>query len=129
MISIDQLLTIPGSLTGGRTYKQVLLDARAHIADPDRWTQHAFARTAEGEMCKPRDPSAREWCMLGATAWACNVHGIIPPPLLQFFDDLRKYLYPPTGSPVFVSTAAMNDYLSHDKVLEFLDYALQQFPD
>lgn len=129
MINIDALLATPGSLTGGKTYKQVLLEARALIADPDHWTQHAFARREDGEACKPTDPRACRRCLLGAVAFASNVHGIISPKLLEFFDQLREYCYPSDGSPSFKNTTQLNDYLSHDKVLEFLDFALQQFPN
>lgn len=128
MINIDALLATPGSLTGGRTYKQVLVDARALIDDPNRWVQKDFAQMESGAYCKPRDPRACRWCLLGAVAWASNVHGIISPKLLEYFDQLREHLYPATGEPHFDSTFAMNDYLSHAKVLEFLDFALQRFP-
>jgi hypothetical protein len=129
MISIDEMLATPSTLTAGRTYRQVLLDARALITDPDRWVQKDFARMETGDFCKPRDPRACQWCLLGATAWASNIHGIISPKLLEYFDQLRVYLYPPTQEPHFDSTFEMNDYLSHDKVLEFLDLAIQQLPN
>lgn len=124
-MNLDALLATPGSLTEGRTYKQVLIDARAHIAEPDRWTQEAYARDHQGHNVRPRDPEARCWCMLGAIAYCSNVHGIIPPPLMTFIEDLVKFRFGPSK---FMGPGSMNDYLQHDLVLSFLDYAIDQFP-
>lgn len=45
---------------------QVLKDARALIADPERHAVHASARDAQGEPCAPLDTDARSWCACGA---------------------------------------------------------------
>jgi hypothetical protein len=39
---------------------------RALLEAPERWTQMALARTAEGELCEPTDSVAVCWCLLGA---------------------------------------------------------------
>jgi hypothetical protein len=46
--------------------KQVLLDARALIADPARWTRSYLARNAAGHPVHWCDPSATTWCAMGA---------------------------------------------------------------
>jgi hypothetical protein len=125
MIDIDNLLATPGSLTGGRTYKEVLVAARERISNPDCWTQESYARSSEGFTCKPRDPRACRWCMLGSTAYESNVHGIIPPPLMTFLEDVMHWKF---GKDKFAGLGSMNDYLSHPHVLDFLDTALDQFP-
>jgi hypothetical protein len=124
-INIDAMLATPGSLTKGRTYKQVLIDARAHISTPDRWTQEAYARDAQGNHTRPRDPKACCWCMLGAVAYVSNDVGIIPPPLMTFLADMVPYHF---GPGRFTGPGSMNDFVSHQLVLQFLDNAIAQFP-
>jgi len=46
--------------------KQVLIKARALIADPDHWTRSVLARNAEGHSVHWCDPSATRWCAVGA---------------------------------------------------------------
>lgn len=46
----------------------VLREARALLADPDRWTQHVFARDAHGEPTDPEGRHACCWCLRGAVA-------------------------------------------------------------
>jgi hypothetical protein len=125
MINIDHLMATPGSLTMGRTYKQVLVDARNLIAVRDRWTQEAHARDSEGHNVRPRDPRARCWCLLGAVAWSSNELGIIPPPLLTFIESMVPYH---CGKDRFMGPGSMNDYFNHESVLSFLDHAIDQFP-
>lgn len=125
MINIDYLMATPGALTGGRTYEEVLAAARERIADPDRWTQEAHARTQGCVPCRPRDPKAHCWCMLGAIAYESNSHGIIPPPLTTFLQDVMVWKF---GKDKFSGLGPMNDYLSHTHVLDFMDTALDQFP-
>jgi hypothetical protein len=130
MINVDQLLATPGSLTGGRTYREVLAAARERISSPDRWTQGLYAVDAQGERVKPRDPSACCWCLLGALACESNIHGIIPPPLYTFLTEVMVFQYGSlNGKPVFDGLSAMNDYVTHTALMGFLDYALQQFPE
>ena len=46
--------------------KQVLINARALIADPARWTRGTLACTAHGLPVAWHDQSATKWCALGA---------------------------------------------------------------
>ena len=46
--------------------KQVLIDARALIADPARWTMWMLASTERGRPVAWHDRSARRWCAVGA---------------------------------------------------------------
>jgi hypothetical protein len=46
--------------------KQVLIKARALIADPDHWTRNVLARNAAGYSVHWCDPSATKWCAVGA---------------------------------------------------------------
>lgn len=49
-----------------KTIKEVLIEARALIADPARWTQGEFARTADGRILDGYCEGAVCWCALGA---------------------------------------------------------------
>jgi hypothetical protein len=46
--------------------KQVLIKARALIADPDHWTRNVLARNAAGYSVHWCDPAATKWCAVGA---------------------------------------------------------------
>ena len=46
--------------------KQVLINARALIADPAHWTRSVLACTAAGDNIAWYDPSAAKWCAVGA---------------------------------------------------------------
>lgn len=125
MINLDQIMATPGSLTCGQTYEIVLRRTRERLADPENWTQEAHARDEYGHPVKPRSPRACCWCLLGGVAWASNGLGIIPPPLLVFLEEMMIHVF---GPDKFASVGAMNDYVSHDVVLNFLDTSLSQFP-
>jgi hypothetical protein len=46
--------------------KQVLINARALIADPDHWTRSFLGCTEAGHPVAWYDPSAAKWCAVGA---------------------------------------------------------------
>jgi len=46
--------------------KQVLINARARIADPNHWTRSFLACTEAGHPAAWYDPSAAKWCAMGA---------------------------------------------------------------
>ena len=46
--------------------KQVLINARALIADPTHWTRSTIARTANGRKVEWHDQAATKWCAMGA---------------------------------------------------------------
>ena len=48
------------------TARNVLIRARARIADREHWTTGALARDADGNEVVPRDRRAVDWCALGA---------------------------------------------------------------
>lgn len=50
-----------------QTPLEILIAARAKIAEPERWTKGTFSRNAEGEPCAVDwGPAAVCWCALGA---------------------------------------------------------------
>ena len=50
----------------------VLREARALIADEQRWCKHAEARNADGGGVEFDHPDAARWCAIGAVWRACN---------------------------------------------------------
>jgi hypothetical protein len=46
--------------------KQILINARALIADPAHWSSGRLATAADGGQVDPCDPSATRWCAVGA---------------------------------------------------------------
>lgn len=48
------------------TTLEALKAARALIEDPKRWTQHEFARDADGKRVAECDEAAVCWCLFGA---------------------------------------------------------------
>ena len=35
------------------------------LSNESRWTRRAYARDAQGNMCKANDPDAQSWCIIG----------------------------------------------------------------
>lgn len=50
------------------TVKEVLIAARAKIADPAHWTQFEYARRISGFGVSPESTYAECWCAIGALA-------------------------------------------------------------
>ncbi len=122
-INLDGMVAEPVLLTGGRSYFQILLDARRLLSNHSSWTQGLFARDSNGQPVKPRDAGACCWCLLGAVAACSGDLGITPPPLLRFLEEMMHYIHGDT----FPTLGEMNDYLSHELVLEFLDSCISRF--
>ena len=45
---------------------ELLIKAKAVIADPKHWTQGWYAKTAKGQSTEPSAPRAVCWCSVGA---------------------------------------------------------------
>jgi hypothetical protein len=122
----DAVTTHEVSMT---TYRDTLIQARALIADPARWTQHALARDAEGDSHPPTHPHsifanweglqgtdsrACSWCAIGA------IQHVKPSALkaLKLLNAAAKTLYE-------ANIAHVNDELGHDAVLTVYDHAIK----
>lgn len=123
MISLDHLVANPSSLTGGASYRGVLERARGLLGEHERWAQGVFARDVNGVPVKPRDPGACCWCLLGAIAACSNELGISPPALLRYLEETMHFTY----KDQFATLGEMNDYVSHELILAFLDGAIARF--
>jgi len=115
---------------------ELLICARAKIADPAHWTREVEARDDLGVPCAPTYVYAKQWCALGALT-ACTTT-----PFDTTFDDALEVLaeramsfieYVIGDDRLFEQmhaivdesgwVAAVNDVLGHEKVLELYDDA------
>lgn len=124
MTAAQKFLDSGCTLTGGRTYRDVLCDTRALLTDRDNWTQGAVARDASGEIVKPKDDSAVCWDLEGAMAYVCGDHGLLPPDLIRFMDAMAKErLNVKTDSSLWW---ANDNAMNHSGMLVFLDAAITE---
>jgi hypothetical protein len=102
--------------------KQVLINARALIADRARWTRCAFACTASGHDVVWYDQSAIKWCAMGALYRAAYDLVGDPKEATRIGNEvaksvcLRRWLR---------SLSILNDWRGHAAVLAVFDKALE----
>lgn len=110
------------------TAKQLLIDTRALIADPQHWLRGVYATDAKGATCGEWQPQATCFCLQGAASKAIIDRGA------QFgsdeyYDhlDAMSQLVPwprVNGDPQAWET--FNDQASHNAVLALLDRAIAE---
>lgn len=101
------------------TNLEILIEARALIADKSHWTHEVFANTSNGIPVLPNSHRATKWCAIGA---------------------LRKivgnYLDHSIGSPLYIlenasvelynmNVVGVNDDLGHEETLQVYDLAIK----
>jgi len=59
-----------------KTDKEILIEAKALIATPDKFCTGAYARDKELQRVHPLSPKAVRWCVLGAIGRAKGVHPV-----------------------------------------------------
>ena len=122
MIDLDQIASSSELLTNGASLQDILRRTYLRIEDSDCWTQGSFARTWTGESVRPSHPSACRWCLLGAIALESNPYAMSPPNLLTHLEERMQREY----GEQFDTLGAMNDYLTHENVLAFLQRAIAE---
>lgn len=103
-----------------RSPAEVLRAAKVRIRDPKRWTQHAYARDADGRKCEPHAEAAKCWCAAGALFCELGLSSEVDHAGAQIpaFDLLVE-----AAKPTLIS--ALNDRLdSHETVLQLYDRAI-----
>ncbi len=100
------------------TIKQTLIDAKALITDPDKWTQGVSARKANGEAVGSQHKEACQFCALGAVRRA-------HPPFKGFTQtvDVLEAAAVKLGSQDVVD---LNDHSDHPRVMEMFDLAIKE---
>jgi hypothetical protein len=103
--------------------KQVLINARALIADPAHWTRGVLACNANGRKVQWHDQSATKWCAMGAIYRAAYDIVRDPQEATRIGNELAKNACPNRwfrgGLP------SINDRRGHAAVLKLFDKALQ----
>jgi len=102
-------------LTQQLTTKAILERALAIIEDPERWTQGAYARHANGNPIGPLEENACRWCALGALEKA----GDDPVSL-----DALYALNNVSGQMGGLTPHDLNDQRSHADVVEMFKRAI-----
>ena len=103
--------------------KQVLINARALIADPEHWTTGALACAADGHQVEWHDHSATKWCAMGAIYRAAyNLVGD-PREATRIGNEVAKSVCPMRWFRGSLHT--INDARGHAAVLAVFDKALQ----
>lgn len=96
------------------TLKENLIRAKALITDPEKWTQGAYARDANGCIVPPDDPSAVCYCSIGAI-------GALGLPCNEL-ENTIDYLYVSIGKPI----SDFNDGDTHADVMAAWDKAIEK---
>ena len=103
--------------------KQVLINARALIADPAQWTRGTLACTANGRTVEWHAQSATKWCAMGAIYRAAYDLVGDPKEAMRIGNKVAKSIRPNRwirgGLPV------INDVRGHAAMLAVFDKALQ----
>ena len=103
--------------------RQILINARALIADPAHWSSGMLARAADGGHVDPCDPSATNWCAVGAIHRAAYDLVGDRDQAIRIGNDVAKTICPRRW--FFGGVEAINDIRGHAAVLSVFDQALQ----
>ena len=103
--------------------KQVLINARALIADPAHWTTGTLAYTADGHHVDWYDYSATKWCALGAIYRAAYDLVGDPKEATRIGNEVAKSVCPTHW--LRGDLPVINDARGHTAVLAVFDKALQ----
>ena len=103
--------------------KQVLINARALIADPAHWTSCTLARTAEDYVVDWYDRSATKWCGMGAIYRAAYDFVSDTKEARRIGNEVAKSVCPTRWHRGGLPT--LNDAHGHAMVLAVFDKALQ----
>jgi hypothetical protein len=102
------------------TVDEGLLALRALLEDPERWTQHAQARDANGSPCGPDLPEARSWCL---AAGVYKVTATASPELTAGMMRALECRLPADACMGRPELGFFNDHSTHAQVLALIDAA------
>ncbi len=114
-----------------KSTKELLIEAKALIADKKNWTKKAFARREDGEAIAIQASTACAFCSVGAVvkaagernADACFIRSFNSSPYKAFRlldNEAAKF-----GDCTFTSLVGLNDYGSHEDVMQVFDNAIK----
>lgn len=111
-----------------KTAHEILVDARAVIAEPEHWTRRAYAINNRRQVVAPNDPEACQWCTYGAVYRAL---GNMPHPVSAGGERLAEVLgrlnraAMQAGANGGAITLNDNPNFGHDDVLRMFDVAIE----
>lgn len=112
--------------------KEILIEARNLIADPNNWTTDVHARRADGQEVFPISSDACQWCADGALLKVLNFGGpagsVARPPVPGGYTEATEALNRTAaelyGEPDLVE---LNDHANHEAVIGMFDEAIASF--
>lgn len=106
---------------------QILREARALISDPERWTQRAFARPAQGKReTSPLSDDAKCWCAMGAIERAADGSPLMSADrAMCVLDDVVWELHPRAASRIAYLNDGGSRAMCHPRVLAAFDRAIE----
>ena len=99
---------------------ELLIKAKAVIADPKHWTKGWYAHNAEGQDVGPAEPDAVCWCSLGALHAVAHEENTYNTRLTA-----AGYLDKVSAECGYTSTHSFNDNSSHETVMKAWDEAIK----
>lgn len=114
-----------------KTDLEILIAARAVIADPAHWTQGIQAATVDGSPTNPWSPDAAQFCAIGGVSKAIAVqtfddwHSVCSLPVIRaLFDAIPKdsHWRAHAAGP---AVALFNNHHKHHDVLALFDRAIE----
>ena len=99
---------------------ELLIKAKAVIADPKHWTQGWYAHNADGFDVESCNPEAVCWCSVGAIDKVVHEEGVSD---TRFKATL--YLAEMAGEFGCSSIPDLNDHSSHETVMKAWDRAIK----
>ena len=112
------------------TPRDILIEARNLIAPPERWTQRAYARNAQGTAVTPRSPRAVSFCATAALYRAMDHYAdpaAQPAALQQACKRARKMLDDTVATLTeghYTAIPTYNDATNHGCILHTFDIAI-----
>lgn len=107
----------------------ILLVIKTLINTRDTWTQYAFARNLTGQSVPPADPTACQWCLLGAITKICATQFQVYWVIWYLEDVMHAQATPWQGylPAICPSFANLNDFGGFDAVHAVLDAAIAEW--
>lgn len=106
--------------TSPKKILEKLKKTRELLKNPNQWTQGAFARNNKKKVVSSNDSTAVCWCLLGAVHRVCagesNTTALIY--------AVRKSLQDFSGG---YTLADLNDFASHEEIVDILDTAIEKY--
>jgi hypothetical protein len=118
MLLTEDFFAAASSLHENKHPVHILEEAKALLADRERWSRYHYALDIDGNRVHPGDPAAVRWSMEGAVARCCNKWAILPP----YFYRLLTYVVEQYG--VEDGPCCFDQYYEHETVLQALQGAI-----